>query len=295
MRQFISELLKDYISRQGDQIKDIITKSNGLGNDYIIALEKDRYNTLYIGTNGGGMSQYRHNEITSWGTENGLPSPIINRIHRIDDQIVILSGRENLKFNGRSFDNFDMNGNGLLSSYDKNHNHDIYSFFSKGVFINGKKLNIPKLRETQILHVLQSENGTLYIGTLHGVILVNKNEIIHYDSLEDNVIYDLIDTPKGVVFLTKFNLYLHDGAKLAKIPLAFDRKQKFLRSYAYVEPNYHVIGTSNGLFIQNQGMVNRITVDQDLLDDHITNILVLDETSLIITTNNGISVIDTFF
>ena len=88
-----------------------LTRSDGLCNEYVMCLYEDAEGTIWIGTDGGGISVYKDNQfVKSYNTNNGLAGNVIFKIIQDKKGLYwICTGSGISRFDGNIFTTFNSN------------------------------------------------------------------------------------------------------------------------------------------------------------------------------------------
>lgn len=106
---------KEGLSFLHDGVLRTYTTKDGLANDSVRSLLRDREGDLWIGTN-GGLTRLRAGRFTSWTTRDGLPNDLVLDIHEDREGFLWIGtyGGGLARFEGGRFDAFDKRS-GLLN------------------------------------------------------------------------------------------------------------------------------------------------------------------------------------
>jgi ligand-binding sensor domain-containing protein/signal transduction histidine kinase len=136
------------------------TTGNGLSNNFVFSLLKDKKGNLWIGTNGGGVNLYRDGSFTAYTTKDGLSSDFIFCIYEDSDGILWIG----------------TNGGGL----------------NRYAVQDGKITQILKrhgLYDDVILNIVEDNLGNFWIGTDRGIFRVRKSDLNSFADGTVNKVY----------------------------------------------------------------------------------------------------------
>jgi signal transduction histidine kinase len=123
--------------------------------------------------------------------------------------------------------------------------------------------------------MMQSKDGTLWIGTDGGADHITGRRIENYEARSDRgSVMALLEDRDGSIWLGSFRglAHLHNGKLLAD-PATKALEQQTIWSL-HLDPDGGVwIGTSHGLYRYEDGKVSHLTTAQGLADNHIYQIL----------------------
>ncbi len=283
--------------------------SNGLTNNPIQCLFKDRENNLWIGTDGGGVYKYYNDKFVYYTQQNGLPENYINTVAQDakGHYWVALKNNGLMKIEGSTLTNFTLNpkkpndlpDNGINAILPLNDGR-IFFGTKEGlcVFENEQFKTITDFdfRYKYILSLYEDSKKTIWIGTTEGlyryqnsviteVYAVNK---LRKESLEF-LVFCTIEDSKGKIWVgTNFGLIKYDG----KTASLFDEKSDFLSgriSCAIMDfKNNLWFGSEDGIFHYDYNTFTKISQKNGLSSNYINFLQIDEQQRLIIGLNTGI-------
>ncbi len=171
--------------------------SNGLTNNAIQCLFKDREQNIWIGTDGSGVYKYKNEKFTYYSKVNGLPENSINNVSQDSKGNIWIALKTNglCKINESGelelFKQFQKNSSGLPDN-------DINAILplKNGTILFGTKAGLcsyengifniisnAQFKEKYILSLFQSKNNTVWIGTNNGLFSYHNNIITEETSI----------------------------------------------------------------------------------------------------------------
>lgn len=226
-----------------------ISRRDGLNQNNVMSVLEDRSGTVWIGTWGGGLNEVRPDKTLSYGSANGL-SP--------EDYVLgLCQARDGSLWAGMEYE-------GGLSHV-----------------LDGKRNMLPKqpaLNGVAIRAIHQDRKGTLWLGTSHGVRILNGNRVAVYttgNGLAGNLVFALCEDKQGRMWFGTdggvscwtgsgfTNLTVKDGLSFSTVNALYEDKDGVLW-----------IGTrGGGLNRLKDGKVTVYTTKQGLFSDEIYEVL----------------------
>jgi ligand-binding sensor domain-containing protein/serine phosphatase RsbU (regulator of sigma subunit) len=159
--------------------------AQGLFSSYIMAIEIDKYGTIWIGTYDAGLIAYDGRSFYQYNTDQGLPSNQILSL-LIDKNNQIWIGTLN---------------NGLICF-----NGSDFQHYTSHTGLPGNKVRTIK----------QDTNGRIWLGTDNGLAVIHDSTLLVYgkdQGLDVRQIYDIAIGPNNELWLGTFNmgLIMYDG------------------------------------------------------------------------------------
>ena len=124
------------------------TAGNGLTNNFVFSLLKDKTGGLWIGTNGGGVNYYRDGSFKAYTTKDGLSSNFVFCMYKDTDDVLWIGT------NGGGVNRYEMK-NGSITQILKRHG----------------------LYDDVILDIVEDNLHNLWMGTDRGIFRVRKNDL----------------------------------------------------------------------------------------------------------------------
>ncbi len=180
-----------HIKDQNPQNFSLLSKLQGLINDFVTCLMEDRNGNLWIGTS-VGVSKYDGKTFTQFTVKNGLPSNFIVEMMQDKAGNIWFGSFSNgvTKYNGKSFTNFKVKDG---------------------------------LGHNQISSLMQDKAGYIWIGTVGGGVSKYNGETItegqpsfttftEKEGLTDNYVYSMVQDKNGSIWMgTSEGVSKYDG------------------------------------------------------------------------------------
>jgi ligand-binding sensor domain-containing protein len=197
------------LTRRGDSFTArTYTQADGLAQNSVYSVHRDRDGTIWAGTVSAGVSRLKDGKFTNFSDANGLPSNAVNSIVEGFDNTTWLATPSGLaSFANRHWGNYTAR-DGLPSSMVitifEDTKHVLWIVTSDGLaYISSGKIKVPvKLPEAlreQVFGVAEDGMGSLWFTTSDHVLRVNKDRLLS-DSLSDTDVqsYGIDDGLLGV-------------------------------------------------------------------------------------------------
>ncbi|MFO0435813.1 MAG: two-component regulator propeller domain-containing protein [Sphingobacteriaceae bacterium] len=291
---------------------------NGLTNNSILALLKDRENNLWIGTNGAGTYKFFSNKFIYYTKQNGLSENYINAVSEDSkgNIWVALSSKGLAKINKEKINSYERDYNKKFALKDNNINAilpmndgSMYFGTDEGLckYADDKFITIEDtaIRNKYINSLFKDSKGKIWIGTNKGVYTLNGdvvNEEKEINKIKENGVAILIlfikeDKYGRILIGTEKGLIQCDGNKITQ----FNEKNKFKNTRvtcAVLDKKKNVwLGTADGLYLYNYGVFTRISKKYGFTSGFINFLEIDKDNNLYVGSNNGIDVlsIDEFY
>jgi ligand-binding sensor domain-containing protein len=187
------------------------TTANGLPNNIIMGLTKDKQGNVWLATYGGGVCMYNFSSWKTYNKNNGLPTNTF-RSAFCDSKGNLWFGTSNfgvVQFDGTNWQSFTttdgLSGNTILNIFEDNQNQICLSTTSGISIYNGTQwttLTIADgLSSNTVNCVKQDINGNYMIGTDNGLNIYNGSlftKITTAQGLASNYIADILRDSRGV-------------------------------------------------------------------------------------------------
>jgi ligand-binding sensor domain-containing protein/signal transduction histidine kinase len=176
----------------------------------IFCLMVSRDGTLWIGTEGGGVVRYLQGQFRSWTTREGLSNDFVRALFQ-DAAGTIWAGTDNglMQFRGDKFVRVD--GTAAIPEVSV---HAIFQDHAGRLWVGGfplicienmvaKQYSLgPDLSQNQVKSITQSQDGSLWVGTVAGLNRMSPSED-HFQPIEGiaSTVRVLRQTPDGVLWI----------------------------------------------------------------------------------------------
>jgi len=288
------------------------SSKNGLTNNSILSLIKDREGNIWMGSDGAGVFKHINHKFIYYTRKNGLPDDYINSVSLDAEGNIWIAMNSNgvAKITDGKIDllSNDYNKLGLT---DKNVNTifstpdgKVYFGTNEGLcyYFNNKinVVNDPLIRKKYISCLYYCES-TLWIGTSEGVFVLNNgiikqvSEMNKFADAGSNllILFIIQDKLGRKLFGTENGIIILDENNISRI----NEKNNFVKSRAscaIMDSRKNLwIGTAEGLFLYDYKTFSKISKKHGYTSGFI-NFLQFDNVSnMYIGSNNGIDIIDT--
>ncbi|MGA8940157.1 MAG: two-component regulator propeller domain-containing protein [Acidobacteriaceae bacterium] len=176
----------------------------------IFCLMVSRDGALWIGTEGGGIARYAQGKFSSWTTDDGLSNDFVRALFQ-DASGTIWAGTDNglMQFHGDHFVRVDNTAAIPPLSV-----HAIFQDRAGRLWVGGFRLiclqNMvakpyslgPDLSQNQVKSIAQTQDGSLWVGTVAGLNRMRPNED-HFSSVKGiaSTVRVLRQTPDGILWI----------------------------------------------------------------------------------------------
>jgi ligand-binding sensor domain-containing protein/serine phosphatase RsbU (regulator of sigma subunit) len=293
--------------------KGYFNSGNGLTNNPVLALLKDREDNIWIGTNGSGLYKFFSNKFIYYTKLNGLNENYINAVSedvygniwlalnshglaKISNGTITIYQRGEKNSPGL----IDNNINAILPMADGS----IYFGTEEGVYHleNGifKTLADPLIDKKYVNSLFKDSKGKIWIGTNKGVFTLHNGKVTEetkINSLGEKDIPVLIlfieeDKFGQILIGTENGLIQYDGTKVT----VYDHKNKFINariSCAVKDSRKNIwLGTADGIYLYNYATFTRISKKYGFTSGFINFLEIDSKDKLYVGSNNGIDVLD---
>ena len=287
--------------------------SNGLTNNPIQCLYKDREQNIWIGTDGAGVYKYSNESFTYFSKQNGLPENHINSVAVDENNSIWVALRSNglCRISDNTFDYYNMNNQEKYGLLDNGINTilpleegSLLFGTNSGLFeFRNEKFHIISnsfFREKYILSLFQSKNNTIWVGTNDGLyridngIITEENRINKFRQENTQLsIYSIIEDKFQSIWLASE----HGVIKIDKVgnTVQFNKTNKFSDSRVLsmqIDNAKNIwFGTEEGLFNYNYKDITKISQKNGLHSNACNFLQVDDQNRLIIGQNTGIDLL----
>ena len=308
-----SEGIIDYNFKTNKKTKKY-DSSNGLTNNSIQCLYKDREQNIWIGTDGAGVYKFKNEKFTYFSKENGLPEKYINTVTEDNRGQIWIAMRSNglCRISNNTLDYFNQNNQKKYGLTDNDVNTILP--LKNGSILFGTKAGLFEFydeqfhiisnsffKEKYIFSLFQSTNNTIWVGTNDGLYRI-ENGIITEEIIINKFRQENIQLPIYSIIEDKFqSIWLASDHGVIKIDkegnsIQYDKTNKFTNSrvLSMVIDNTKNLwfGTEEGLFNYNNKDITKIS-QKNGLHSNACNFLQIDnQNRLIIGQNTGIDLLN---
>ncbi len=268
----------------------------GILNNYIWTIYEDHNNTLWFGTNGGGIVQYAKGKFFSYTKKDGLPGDIVHSFCEDEKNNLLIATNSGLcqfangKISPVTFGNLQFSSAGILK---KNSTGSIFIGCNDGLFLFTNETCTKILSDKKIYAIAERNDGSLFIGTERGVILFQNGvaEILYENSLwENNGILSLCETSFGELWMGTAGegIARYSNGKFLFFTKKDGLTDNFIKSmYEDREGNLWLGTYSGGLMRLKDGKFTTYTTHDGLSDDFVLTVFGDSKNNLWIGTYGG--------
>ena len=223
-------------------------KKNG-----VLSLFEDESNTLWIGTNGGGLIKMQDNNFVLFQDDTLQQSNIITAIDRDKEGFLWLATR-----------------NGVMK-------------FKDGNFERDQRLQ--SLANSAILSLMIDSKDNIWIGTLgEGLFILSGNQLTHLDEssgLDDNSVRSMLEDSRGNVWIgTNIGVNLYRDSQLSKMNID-DQNSGFFVNDIIEDPFGAIwVASDIGLIKSYKGKIEILDQTNGLVDNNVQSLAFDNEGSL---------------
>lgn len=287
--------------------------SNGLTNNNILALLKDREDNMWVGTNGSGTYKYQSPKFTYFSKNNGLSENYINDVAEDGagniwlalntDGLVKITGKTITPYK-RDFKNNKALKDNNITTILPLRDGSLYFGTDEGIyhFKNEEfaKLSDPLIKDKYIHTLYVDTENTLWIGTnvgvykMHNGVVSEEKEINKLIDNGANIIIPFIlkDKYDRLLVGTENGLVQYDKGKIT----LYNEKNKFINARitcAAVDHRKNIwLGTADGMFLYQNGSFTKISKKDNFTNGFIYFLEIDTANNLYIGSNNGIDILN---
>lgn len=287
--------------------------NNGLTNNPIQCLFKDRENNLWIGTDGAGAYKYRNDKFIYFTKTNGLPESYVNTVAQDSRGRYWVALRSNglAKIEGSTITNYKFKPNTKNSIPDNDINailpidDDKIMFGTKeGLCIYENEtfstINDFDFRYKYILSLFQDKKKNIWIGTTEGLYKFKNGiitEVKQVNAFKQEglqfLILSITEDKNGSVWIgTENGLIKCDEQNIT----VFNEKNSFISrrvSYGILDDRKNLwFGTEDGVYHYDYKTFTKISQKNGLSSSFVNFLQQVNSGSLLVGTNTGIDFID---
>ncbi len=287
--------------------------TNGLTNNSVMCLLKDREENIWIGTNGAGVYKFFSNKFTYYTKLNGLSENYINAVSedKLGNIWLALSSNGLAKLSKGTITSYKRGEKNSVGLIDNNinailpmDNGTLYFGTDQGLYLfedgKFKTLMNPLIKDKYISALYRDSKNRIWIGTNQGLFTLQNGifaEETKVNSIGEKGVQALIlciteDKFGRMLIGSENGLLQYDGEKVVQ----FNGDNKFINarvSCAVMDSMKNIwLGTADGIYLYNYKSFTRISKNVGLPSGFINLLLVDTKDNLYVGSNNGIDVLD---
>jgi two-component system sensor histidine kinase ChiS len=255
-------------------------QKDGIGNNRIYSIIKDKSGNIWIGTDGGGVSKYDGEYMSTYTTKNGLGWNSIRKIIQDREGRIWFAtfGGGVSEFDGEKFTNYTEDqgliGNNVLTIL-QDSSHRIWIGTDKGVScIDGDKIiNYSKengFLSNTVYSIFQDRFGIIWFGTGgDGIVRYDGKSFTGYtdtNELSNNYILSIFEDSKGNIWLgTRFGTVVINAETFD--PDLKESRGRVFKSYGY-EDGFIGLGCNMGAIAETEDGIIWIGTNDRLTSYH---------------------------
>lgn len=218
-----------------------------------LSLFEDEDNTLWIGTNGGGLIKMKDGDFVLFQDDTLQQSNIITAIDSDRDGFLWLATRS-----------------GVMK-------------FKEGNFEREPRLS--SLSKSAILSLMIDSKGNIWIGTLgDGLFVLSEQELMHFDvssGLDNNSVRSIMEDSLGNVWIgTNIGVNVYSDKKLSKFEIVTENPGFFVNDIIEDPFGALWIASDIGLIKSYQGNIEILDQTNGLVDNNVQSLAFDNEGSL---------------
>ncbi|KAF1716363.1 hypothetical protein CSC74_11010 [Pseudoxanthomonas yeongjuensis] len=288
---------------KGQQV-DRFTAKQGLSSDQVNTLYEDRTGNLWVGTMGGGLDRFQDGAFTTYATEEGLAAdPVQSVLQDSKGDVWVATGAGLSRIRDhkvRTFTIVDGLPSNEMISLLEDRAQNLWVGTGDGLV----RIRDERVTETvagpqgmphyQITGIYEDDHRRLWLSTRGGgIVRYAAGKVRSYakaDGLLDDFVFALIGGPRGTIWAgTRYGLDTIQDDRISSDATKSDLSDVLILSLYYDAGKTLWIGTNgHGLFRRKNGLLERFTTHQGLIDDTINNIMEDATGNLWIGSNKGV-------
>jgi PAS domain S-box-containing protein len=252
------------LSRFKDGRFTIYTAQDGLANDFVRALCKDKEGGIWIGTD-GGVSRFKDGRFTNYTVKDGLVSNSIRALYCDRDGSIWVGTNK-----------------GRLNRF-------------KDGMIDAPALDGPQPSD-EIKAIHRYQDQALWIGTSNGLFRLEEGKVVRYttdEGLSSNRIRQLHEDPEGNLWIATdggLDRYSNTGAAASSLPLEHVVSALDMTAMCSDREGSIWVGSSNhGLARIRKSQFLSYTMRDGLADNYVSTVLQDKRGNLWVGTTKGLS------
>jgi PAS domain S-box-containing protein len=280
-----------------------LNENQGLSNNEIQTIHKDRSNVYWMGTWGGGLNRYDGFSFMHFNKSHGLPTNIFPTIIEDDNNSLWLGSFSNgiLKYQNGNFHNYfnidELDDATIWSMVVDNRKKLWFATDAKGLWCyDGNKLSVYNKQngfpENSIWSLLYDKKGRLWVGTSSNSVLLYDDSSWKQYNFTDKPIISLFEDSKGNIWVLTWGdgIYKIEGRDL----IHFSGNEDFPSDKIYEmyedSDGYLWFATSgDGIVIYNGDSFQTIRKADGLTSDIIYWIKEINDGNILIGSESGLT------
>jgi PAS domain S-box-containing protein len=183
------------------------TSGDGLTHSACRFMFEDREGNIWIGTDGGGLIRFKRRNFITYGTESGLPEPVVKTVWAESAERLLLG----------------THGGGAAAC----DGHDVHAWPLPG---------IPPLEQLYIGSIIEDRRGWVWVGKLHGGFSILKPDGTTIAATPDDSpgenIYALYEDSRGRIWIGgNAGASVYDGAQFRRLGAAEGLSARSIRCF----------------------------------------------------------------
>lgn len=282
-----------------------LTTKDGLSSDNIWFITQDKTGTTWIGTDGGGLIEWKNNSFKIHKKGNGFGGDLVRSVFSHPDGSLWVgfmgSGLSVLKDGKwKSFSTRDGLAGNTVWSVSSLADGTVLICTDTGVseYKNGFFSTLSQkngLSAKEIYTVFVSKNETVYFGTSGGgADIYQPEEMVSYSKeIEESTILGVAEGPDGKMVLASYGngVFVLDKDRLSKIGLSKGLPDLTVWSVSAGKSGTFYFSTSDGLGIYSAGKIKSIRKKDGLVHQRVYSSLEAHDGTVYIGTRKGVNIL----
>lgn len=289
--------------------------SNGLANNQIVTIFKDKDNIIWLGTAGSGLCKFAGKKFSHITSANSVYQEQILNITQDKDGVFWLAS------SGNGLVKINVNNNNILNTknyttadgltdnfltalcFDKKNKLWIGSKDNGVITFDGQKFNSINsdngLSDNKVHCIFIDSKQRIWIGTSDGITMIENNHFNYSNEsngLINNEVQSITEDKSGNIWIgTLAGIAMFDGKQMYSYDEKDGLAEKIVNCLTIDNDNNLIVGTSgSGVFKSNLGKNNkyifkRLISENLLSSNNIAGLIYTDKNTLFISTDKGIN------